>query len=89
MQGAPTREMSALMAALARRIPQADADPSRTRISHGDYRMDNLVFDAVQQGGLPRLLWWLCAIEEGANHCYRNRMSACPLPACRVKHHDT
>lgn len=36
--GEPLPEMSALAAWLGAHVPDQDADPSATRISHGDYR---------------------------------------------------
>jgi acyl-CoA dehydrogenase len=41
----PIPEMISLIEALQSRIPMADGDASRTRIAHGDYRLDNLVYD--------------------------------------------
>lgn len=57
LQGEPMPEMAALIRWLGAHIPATDADPSVTRISHGDYRLDNLVFDpAAAEGRGARVL---------------------------------
>jgi alkylation response protein AidB-like acyl-CoA dehydrogenase len=50
--------MVELSTQLQRRIPSTDNDPAVTRISHGDYRLDNLVFDPVDSSTILAVLDW-------------------------------
>jgi len=54
----PIPEMVELSTQLQRRIPTTDTDPTVTRISHGDYRLDNLVFDPVKDNTILAVLDW-------------------------------
>lgn len=54
----PMPEMLQVMDSLKSRIPASDADASLTRVSHGDYRMDNLVFDGVREDRILAVLDW-------------------------------
>lgn len=54
----PIQEMLELSTQLQRRIPTTDNDPAVTRISHGDYRLDNLVFDPVKDNTILAVLDW-------------------------------
>ena len=54
----PMGEMVSLMEQLAARVPASDADPCATRISHGDYRLDNLVFDGARCDRVVAVLDW-------------------------------
>lgn len=55
----PMQEMIELSTALASRIPQQrDADPSIVRVCHGDYRLDNLVFDPGRHDAVIAVLDW-------------------------------
>ena len=54
----PLPEMVALIEQLQHRIPTTDNDPTVTRISHGDYRLDNLVFDPVKDDTVLAVLDW-------------------------------
>lgn len=42
----PLQEMIELTKALQANVPPDDNDPSKARITHGDFRLDNLIFDA-------------------------------------------
>ena len=56
---APMPEMMQLGDELQRRIPAAtDADPSTTRICHGDFRLDNLVYDLHNDDCVLAVLDW-------------------------------
>jgi acyl-CoA dehydrogenase len=54
----PMPEMVALSEQLQGRIPSTDNDPTVTRISHGDYRLDNLVFDPEKDSTILAVLDW-------------------------------
>ncbi|KAL4514035.1 hypothetical protein Ndes2526A_g09094 [Nannochloris sp. 'desiccata'] len=54
----PMPEMVELSNQLQCRIPTTDTDPTVTRISHGDYRLDNLVFDPVKDNTVLAVLDW-------------------------------
>ncbi|KAI7835657.1 hypothetical protein COHA_010449 [Chlorella ohadii] len=58
IQGAPMPEMLQLHAWLEDNIPPTDPDASVTRISHGDYRLDNLVFDHADTSKVLAVLDW-------------------------------
>ncbi|KAL4422623.1 hypothetical protein ABPG75_008820 [Micractinium tetrahymenae] len=58
VQGEPMPEMLQLHAWLAAHIPANDADPAGTRISHGDFRLDNLVFDSASPSRVLAVLDW-------------------------------
>ncbi|KAL4449032.1 hypothetical protein ABPG77_007749 [Micractinium sp. CCAP 211/92] len=58
VQGEPMPEMLQLHAWLAAHIPAGDADPSGTRISHGDFRLDNLVIDSQDPSRVLAVLDW-------------------------------
>lgn len=60
----PIPEMVSLIKALQSRIPLADGDASRTRIAHGDYRLDNLVYDKNNNRILAILDWELATLGD-------------------------
>jgi acyl-CoA dehydrogenase len=62
---APMAEMVRLAETLASRVPTRDSDPSMTRISHGDFRLDNLVFHPERNDVvLAALDWELCTLGD-------------------------
>ncbi|KAK9918804.1 hypothetical protein WJX75_007054 [Coccomyxa subellipsoidea] len=58
LTGPPLPQMTALIAWLEAHIPAEDGDPSATRISHGDFRLDNLVIDPSEPGRVLAVLDW-------------------------------
>ncbi|CAL8464134.1 g3669 [Coccomyxa elongata] len=58
LTGPPLPQMTALISWLEAHIPAEDTDPSVTRISHGDYRLDNLVIDPAKAGRVLAVLDW-------------------------------
>lgn len=51
-------EMVALGGKLVGRIPAGDGDAEATRVSHGDFRLDNLVYDSTTDGTVLAVLDW-------------------------------
>ncbi|EIE24888.1 acyl-CoA dehydrogenase NM domain-like protein [Coccomyxa subellipsoidea C-169] len=63
LTGPPLPQMAALISWLEAHIPPEDGDPSATRISHGDFRLDNLVVDPRAAGRVLAVLdWELCTL---------------------------
>lgn len=56
--GGPQREVLALSDWLSDNIPQEGGSCSNVRLSHGDYRLDNLVFDEKKTGEVLAVLDW-------------------------------
>lgn len=60
-------------------LPASDADGSRTRIVHGDYRLDNVIFHPTEPSILAVLDWELSTLGDPlvdlAYHCMSWRMS--------------
>ena len=54
----PMTEMVQLIEQLKGRIPSTDNDPSIIRIAHGDFRLDNLVFDENRDDKVIAVLDW-------------------------------
>jgi aminoglycoside phosphotransferase (APT) family kinase protein len=63
---------------LPRHLPSTDSDPSRSRIVHGDYRLDNVIFDPKQPRIIAVLDWELSTLGDPladfAYHCMTWRM---------------
>jgi aminoglycoside phosphotransferase (APT) family kinase protein len=72
----PIAEMHALMAWLSKNIPKAD---ERAALVHGDYRLDNLIFDAKADRLIAVLDWELSTlghpIADLAYQCMQLRLS--------------
>jgi aminoglycoside phosphotransferase (APT) family kinase protein len=70
---APIPEMDQLMAWLPKHIPAMARDDSMVTIVHGDYRLDNLMFDAEQPKVLAVLDWELSTLghplADFSYHC--------------------
>ncbi|WP_418316846.1 phosphotransferase family protein [Piscinibacter sakaiensis] len=64
---------------LPRHLPASDDDPSRSRIVHGDYRLDNVIFHPTQLRIIAVLDWELSTLGDPladfAYHCMTWRMS--------------
>ncbi|KAK9800301.1 hypothetical protein WJX73_008428 [Symbiochloris irregularis] len=58
LQGPPMPEMTELHTWLKANIPASDTDASQTRISHGDFKLDNLIFHSTQPGRVVGVLDW-------------------------------
>lgn len=58
----PIPEMDQLMAWLPVNIPDSARDESKTRIVHGDYRLDNLMFHSTEPRVLAVLDWELSTL---------------------------
>ncbi|KAK9865825.1 hypothetical protein WJX84_007338 [Apatococcus fuscideae] len=54
----PLQEMQQLIQWLESHVPAADSDPAQTRISHGDYRLDNVVLHPTDAGRVLGVLDW-------------------------------
>ncbi|KAK9844638.1 hypothetical protein WJX74_005074 [Apatococcus lobatus] len=54
----PLQEMQQLIQWLETHVPAADSNPSETRISHGDYRLDNVVLHPHDAGQVLAVLDW-------------------------------
>lgn len=69
----PIDEMDQLMAWLPQHIPEMARDERFTRIVHGDYRLDNLIFHPTQPKVLAVLDWELStlghALADFSYHC--------------------
>ncbi len=69
----PISEMDQLMAWLPAHIPASARDESKTRIVHGDYRLDNLMFHATEPRVLAVLDWELSTLghplADFSYHC--------------------
>nr|WP_315429948.1 phosphotransferase [uncultured Albidiferax sp.] len=69
----PIAEMDQLMAWLPAHIPADARDESKTRIVHGDYRLDNLVFHPTEPRVLAVLDWELSTLghplADFSYHC--------------------
>ena len=69
----PIPEMDQLMAWLPAHIPASARDESTTRIVHGDYRMDNLMFHPTEPRVLAVLDWELSTLghplADFSYHC--------------------
>ncbi|WP_394788563.1 phosphotransferase [Rhodoferax sp.] len=69
----PIAQMDQLMAWLPAHIPADAQDESKTRIVHGDYRLDNLVFHAIEPRVLAVLDWELSTLghplADFSYHC--------------------
>lgn len=52
---------------LQQHVPAQDAAPPAPALVHGDYRLDNLVFDQQLQvrAILRRAAWWLSRVPAG------------------------
>ncbi|KAK2080362.1 hypothetical protein QBZ16_000215 [Prototheca wickerhamii] len=61
---APLAEMTSLAAWLAANVPADDADPARTSLTHGDFRLDNMVLDARSGDVLAVLDWELSTLGD-------------------------
>ena len=61
--GEPLAEMGALAAWLGAHVPDQDADPAATRISHGDYRCRRPVLVALV--GHDSTIWSSCRSSVG------------------------
>jgi aminoglycoside phosphotransferase (APT) family kinase protein len=64
---------------LPRHLPARDADPGRTRIVHGDYRLDNVMFHPTEPRIVAVLDWELSTLGDPlvdfAYHCLTWRMA--------------
>lgn len=64
---------------LPEHLPPGDADPASTRIVHGDYRLDNVIFHPTEPRILAVLDWELSTLGnplvDFAYHCLAWRMS--------------
>ncbi|KAK9814257.1 hypothetical protein WJX72_003022 [[Myrmecia] bisecta] len=58
VQGQPLPQMQSLIAWLETHIPESDGNASVTRISHGDYRIDNLIFHPNSTERVLAVLDW-------------------------------
>lgn len=69
----PIPEMDLLMEWLPKNIPSMAKDPAMVSIVHGDYRMDNLMFDAMQPKVIAVLDWELSTLghplADFSYHC--------------------
>ena len=69
----PIPEMDQLMAWLPVNIPDSARDESKTRIVHGDYRLDNLMFHSTEPRVLAVLDWELSTLghplADFSYHC--------------------
>jgi aminoglycoside phosphotransferase (APT) family kinase protein len=69
----PIAEMQRLIAWLPEHIPLAARDETMTRIVHGDYRLDNLMFDPTEPRVLAVLDWELSTVghplADFSYHC--------------------
>jgi aminoglycoside phosphotransferase (APT) family kinase protein len=69
----PIDEMDNLIDWLAKNIPASAKDPTKTSIVHGDFRLDNLIFDMHQPKILAVLDWELSTIghplADFSYHC--------------------
>ena len=69
----PLPEMDQLMAWLPVNIPDSARDESKTRIVHGDYRLDNLMFHSTEPRVLAVLDWELSTLghplADFSYHC--------------------
>lgn len=69
----PIKEMDALMAWLPQNIPTMARDESMVSVVHGDYRLDNLMFDAQEPKVLAVLDWELSTLghpmADFSYHC--------------------
>ena len=69
----PIAEMDRLMAWLPAHIPASARDESKTRIVHGDYRLDNLMFHPTEPRVLAVLDWELSTLghplADFSYHC--------------------
>lgn len=74
----PIEAMNRLIDWLPQRIPASDADPAVTRIVHGDYRLDNVIFHPTEPRILAVLDWELSTLGhpmvDFAYHCMTWRM---------------
>ena len=72
-------EMDQLIDWLPRNIPDSARDTGMTRIVHGDYRLDNLMFHATEPRVLAVLDWELSTLghplSDFAYHCMTWRLS--------------
>ncbi|EFN52386.1 hypothetical protein CHLNCDRAFT_138837 [Chlorella variabilis] len=55
---APMPEMQQLHSWLEANVPPTDDQPAGTRVSHGDFRLDNLVFDSADPSRVLAVLDW-------------------------------
>lgn len=58
LHGPPLREMTALAAWLQEHVPPGDADATSACITHGDFRLDNLVFSPTDPSHVLGILDW-------------------------------
>jgi len=69
----PIPAMDALMDWLPRNIPDMARDPAMVRIVHGDFRLDNLMFDASEDTVIAVLDWELSTLghplADFSYHC--------------------
>ena len=69
----PIPEMDKLMAWLPAHIPASARDESRVSVVHGDYRLDNLMFDASEPKAIAVLDWELSTLghplADFSYHC--------------------
>eukprot|EP00891_Asterochloris_glomerata_P001698 jgi/Astpho2/1698/fgenesh1_pm.00032_%23_14_t len=56
--GSPLPEMQRLSAWLKDHVPADDEDPAVSRVSHGDFRLDNMVLHPQQAGEVLAVLDW-------------------------------
>ncbi len=65
--------MDQLIAWLPKHLPEAAKDPSQVSVVHGDYRLDNLMFDATETRVIAVLDWELSTIghplADFSYHC--------------------
>jgi aminoglycoside phosphotransferase (APT) family kinase protein len=75
----PIEAANALMAWLPAHLPASDADATRARIVHGDYRLDNVIFHPTEPRILAVLDWELSTLGDPlvdfAYHCMTWHMS--------------
>ena len=69
----PIPEMDQLMAWLPANLPESAKDESKVSIVHGDYRLDNVMFDASEPRALAVLDWELSTLghplADFSYHC--------------------
>lgn len=82
----PMAEMVRLGELLAASVPSSDSDPGATRVCHGDYRMDNLVFDAGREDTVLAVLDWELStlgdpLADLAYNCLPYHLPSAGLPS--------